>query len=429
MTAIAGTMELRPEEFLATVTSGIQQVVERAGGDPTRIDAITFSTQANSFVLLDANDEPLTPLLLWPDRRAKAMEAEVIARGDIPAFTEITGIPGLNHQFMVAKLMWYARHEPAIWNRIARVCLISDFLTLWLARQHVTEAGTAGLSALVDIHRLVWHQELVERFGLHGVWLPRIVRAGTNLGPIRAEIAEHLGLPATCQFVVGCLDQYAGAVGVGNVSPGMVSETTGTVLATVICCEAPLSDGGRGVITGPAFRDGLYWRMVFGDVSANILQWYHDQLSDKPGFTELSDLAEAVPAGSAGLSLRKGIELTSLALVFDGANPQHTRGHYVRSIMEGVADALHDQIQLLSGEACSTWPAEIRSAGGGAKSPVWLQIKADRIGVPVVTTVCPEPTSLGAAVLAEASLSGCSVAEVACRWIRLNPARVPSSQP
>jgi xylulokinase len=422
-----GKMELPVEKFLATVADGIRQVVEKSGSGAVSIDAITFSTQANSFVLLGANGEPLTPLVLWPDRRAVALESEIRARGDIPDFMKLTGIPRLNHQFMAAKLVWYAQSEPGIWSRVARIALISDYLTWWLTGQHITEAGTAGLSALIDIHRGDWHSQLVSRFELRMEWLPRIVRAGTSLGPIHSEVAKRLGLQPTCEFVVGCLDQYAGAIGVGNVEPGMVSETTGTVLATVTCCDTPLSVAGDGVFTGPAFCEGLFWRMVFGDVSGNILQWYRDQLPDKPDFTELSELAAKVPAGSEGLSLKTGVPLTGLAAVFAGVSPQHGRGHYVRSIMEGVANALDEQIQLLGDKVSTARPTEIRSAGGGAKSPVWLQIKADRIGVPLVTTTCVEPTSLGAAVLAEASLTDQSVAEVANRWIQLNPVRMPAS--
>lgn len=425
----AGYMESKPEAFLSTHADGIRQLIEQVGGSASDIEVVTFSTQANSFVLLDTANRPLTSIVHWPDRRAEAIEAEVVERGDVPGFTDITGIPKLNHLFMAAKLVWYAKNEPALWSQVARIALISDYFTLWLTGRHVTEAGTAGLSGLVDIYRCEWHPELVGRFGLRDEWLPRIVRSGTNLGPILVDTAKSLGLPTTCRFVVGCLDQYAGAIGVGNVVPGMLSETTGTVLATVTCCEAPLSRANPGVFTGPAFRDGLFWRMVFGDVSANIMQWYRDQLPDKPAFAELSELAGSVSAGAAGLSLRKGTPLTSLTTVFDGASPQHSRGHYARSIMEGVAEALDEQIKSLGGGASKDWPGEIRSAGGGAKSSVWLQIKADRIGLPVVTTTCPEPTSLGAAIVTEASLTGESVADVAGRWIRLSAARLPSSQP
>jgi xylulokinase len=200
------------------------------------------------------------------------------------------------------------------------------------------------------------------------------------------------------------------------------------VLATVTCCEAPLTEAGPRVFTGPAFHEGLYWRMVFGDVSANILQWYRDLLRDKPEFDQLSDLAAAVPAGSEGLTLRPGVPLKNLDVVFAGAGARHTCGHYVRSIMEGVADALDGQIRQLVGGVSQDHLAEIRAAGGGAKSSVWLQIKADRIGVPVVTTTCPEPTSLGAAVLANASLSGRSVVDVANQWVRLNATWMPTKR-
>ena len=105
--------------------------------------------------------------------------------------------------------------------------------------RHVTEAGTAGLTGLLNIHRCRWWAEMLARFEIDEHCLPEVVRAGTDLGRIDPGVAEKFGLPATCRFVVGCLDQYAGAIGVGNVEPGMISETTGTVLATVRCTDRP----------------------------------------------------------------------------------------------------------------------------------------------------------------------------------------------
>ena len=123
---------------------------------------------------------------------------------------------------------------------------------------------------------------MLAQFELDESWLPRVVRAGTDLGPLDSRAAAQFGLPESCRFVVGCLDQYAGAIGAGNIEPGMVSETTGTVLATVQCADQFGTKLGPAVYQGPAFRQGLYWRMAFGDVSANYLQWYHGQLPDRP---------------------------------------------------------------------------------------------------------------------------------------------------
>ena len=115
----------------------------------------------------------------------------------------------LDHQFAIAKLLWLREHQPDIWARGRRLCFISDFLTYWLTGKHVTEAGAAGLTGLVDIRSLRWIAPTLERIGLPADWLPEIRRAGVDLGALAPSTASELGLPVSCRFVVGCLDQYA----------------------------------------------------------------------------------------------------------------------------------------------------------------------------------------------------------------------------
>jgi xylulokinase len=117
--------------------------------------------------------------------------------------------------------------------------------------------------------------------------------------------------------------------------------------------------------------------------------------------------------------------LTVVEKVFDGLTSRHARGHLVRCILEAVAGALADQATAL-GEG--SLPAEIRCAGGAARNDLWLQIKADVLGVATAATACCEPTSLGAVMLAEASLSGADVREVARHWVQLKPLHRPDPQ-
>jgi xylulokinase len=305
------------------------------------------------------------------------------------------------------------------------LCLISDYLTLLFAGKHVTEAGAAGLTGFVDIHHCEWHSEQLNRFAIDRRLLPSIVRAGTDLGPITSHAAKRFGLPDSCRFVVGCLDQYAGAIGTGNVEPGMISETTGTVLATVQCNDRFDTRTRPGIFQGPAYRTGLYWKMTFGDVSANYLEAFQSQLPDRPEFEQLVALAENVEPGAEGLRLKTDACSRQTAEYFAGLAARHTRGHQVRCILEAVAASLADQVGSLAG---ASLPKEIRCAGGAARSELWLQIKADVLGVATRATQCPEPTSLGAAVLAEAALSDDDLVAVSRRWVRLGAPHCPDTQ-
>ncbi len=400
-----------------------QAIAELRGSQASFADiaAVTFATQSNSFILLAAQDEPLTPLILWPDRRAARYEDVMDAWSRAPEFRRTTGIPQIGVEFSPAKLLWWRDQDPHRWNRLRRFCLISDYLTLWMTGEHVSEAGAAGLTGLVNVHDLAWRSAVLAQIGLPASGVPRLVRAGTDLGPIRSNVAKELGLPAGCRFVVGSLDQYAGATGAGNVSPGRLSETTGTVLCSVRCADRFAAAPAPTVFQGPSHRGEQWFRFTFGSTSANLLEWYRQQLPHHPSFQSLDEAAAAVPPGSDGIRVRPDFSLADRSTVFSGGRAHHHEGHYARAIMETVALALRRQVQTLG-----AGPGEpIRACGGAARSQIWLQIKADVLNVPVVATACPEPTSLGAAMLAAKGLGWADVGELAARWVKLERTHEP----
>ncbi len=386
----ARRVEVAPEAFLAVVGRLIRELRVQDARAVEGAATLSFASQTNSFILLDTEGRPLTPIILWPDARAVD-----ISLPEVNDYAE-TGVVDLTHEFMIAKLLWLRENELPTWRQATRLCLISDYLTLYLTGQHVTEAGVAGLTGLIDIHRLRWRETALRRIGLSRSLLPRIVRAGTDLGAIVGQRAEQLGLAAGCRLVVGCLDQYAGAIAAGNVVPGIVSETTGTVLATVCCAhrfDPSLVD--RGVFQGPSFAPDCYYRMVFGNTAANLIEALRLQQDDNPTYEQLMAEAANVPPGCNEL-LAVGLDPMSRSVVFSNQSANHTRGHAVRAVLEAVAEALRDQVQVLTANVV---PDGIRSLGGAARSGLWQQIKANTLSLPVSNLACEEPTSLGAAIL------------------------------
>lgn len=416
--ACKGCCEVAPGAFKDAVSRCFGQLRQKRSGGLADIEAITFATQTNSFILLDRHDEPLTFLILWPDARAKAFEPQVQRIAAAPGFLPETGLPELGFEFMAAKLLWIRENQPHVWEQTRRVCLISDYLTLLLTGRHTTEASTAGLTGLVNIHTASWRRDAVAALGLNLGSMPPIARTGTDLGQISPEAADRAGLPRTCRFVAGCLDQFAGAVGAGNIASGGISETTGTVLACVRCSDIFAATPPVGVYQGPAFDAGKYFAFCFGTTSAGLLEQYVRRLPDAPEYAVLDDEASKVAPGCDGLRARA----TDAGLAFQHVTPAHTRGHHVRAIMEAVALALARQVRQLCGDAA---PAAIRSTGGAARSDVWLQIKSDVLGTSVEAGDCPEPTSLGAAMLAARSLGWGTLDELAREWIRTRSRKIP----
>ena len=390
---LEGRHEIDPDLFRSTITTLIHSLADEQKSILAEVTAVTFSTQTNSFLLLGEHDAPLSPIIVWNDQRAQG----TTNFSSLDDFHATTGIPALGHEFMVAKLLWLREHEPETLAHTKRLCLLSDYLTLWLTGQHISEAGTMGLTGLINIHTLDYCPKVLEQFQVNPKWLPTIARAGTDLGQIALKVAEALALTANCRFIVGCLDQYAGAIGAGNVSPGSVSETTGTVLATVRCVQEANAHNDPAVFLGPGFDEGQYFQMLFGDTSGNLLECYRDLLPEHHTFTDLDHAAALIPAGASGLQLPWREDAHSLRNSLLDWSTRYRYDQAVRAILEGVAFALHDQLTRLCGEES---PDTITCVGGAARSELWLQIKADILNVTTTSIHCPEPTSLGAAMLA-----------------------------
>lgn len=393
----AGWSEIPVEAFIGVLTGLVDEL---RGCDRAAVDgatAISFATQTNSFLLLDGDDRPLTPIIVWNDRRVQDQGEALEALSAAPSFGHDTGLHALGPEFAAAKLLWIKRHQPDLWRRARRFCLIGDYFVHWLTGEHVTEAGGAGLTGLLNIHTLTWREPALTALGMTHMQMPMPRYAGSGVGVIRRKVAERWKLPPGCRCVLGCLDQYAGAIGVGNRDPGGASETTGTVLAAVTLSDAFADDLSQHVIQGPAWRQGLWWRMSFGSISANLLEALRRGEPEDPPFEVLDREAAAIEPGAAGLRLDIAASLEQGQPIFLHGGSQHDRGHRVRAVYEAVAHALRDQLNDLR-VLPTTQP--ILSAGGAARSRLWMQIKADIVGAPFATIDCPEPTSLGVAALA-----------------------------
>jgi xylulokinase len=358
--------------------------------DARQIRHVSFASQANSFALLDADDEPLTPFILWPDRRAATVDLSALgANGELHRHA---GLPRISPLMTISKLAWIARQEPLLLKRAKRVQFLGDWLTHSFTGEHLTDAGTASLSGMLDLDlgALDWWDAALVAGGVSRSLLPKVVLSGTAL-PVTASTGKTLGLSPHCEFSIGTLDQHAGAIGVGATATGDVCETTGTVLAAVRATDR--RSLVPGIFEGPSHVPGRYWQMSFSSTSANLLEWYRSTLPDRPDFSRLSDEAETAASAAPIVAFDEGQPISHC---FRDVTPSHTRGQIVRGIMERVAWQLKSQIDQLCGD---DRPRLIRSAGGGAKSKFWLELKSQIVGIPCVGTKCDEPTSLGAAKL------------------------------
>jgi sugar (pentulose or hexulose) kinase len=256
---------------------------------------------------------------------------------------------------------------------------------------------------------------MLEELGIGEEHLPEIVEPGQAIGELRPEVAEELGLDPRTIVATGALDQACGALGVGNVRPGIFSECTGSNVAVVALVDRPRIDPLRQL---PCFYYGLadtYMMHAFSMTGGMILRWFRDGFcaeamkeaaaSGIDPYELLTCEAAGVPAGAEGLVLLPHFQGAGLPEsnprargVLYGLSLHHTRAHVVRAILESVALICRRMIDAVRDLGIEV--GEMRSLGGGAKSPLWCQIKADLTGLPVTTTKNTEDAAcLGAAVL------------------------------
>ena len=187
--------------------------------------AIGLSGQMHGAVVLDADDRPLRPAILWNDGRAQA-ECRLLAER-VPEIGRIAGVPPMPG-FTAPKLLWLAAHEPELFARIARVLLPKDYVRLRLTGEHATDPVDAAGTLWLDEARRAWSPEILAATGMHEAQLPRVVEGSEPAGSVRAAIAAELGLPPGIPVAAGAGDAAAGAIGIGAIDDGDAFVSLGT---------------------------------------------------------------------------------------------------------------------------------------------------------------------------------------------------------
>lgn len=377
-----GRAELAVDFFWERLKRALADALARAGARAEEIIGISYGSQANTFVLLDRNDAPLTPLVLWNDARAEPMKESFDCFAKTPEFGRRIGSVGFSGKRAVAKWHWFSEHEPAIWARAERLMTISDYFTYAMTGERAGDAGTAAFLGIYDLATSAWWPPALEAFGLGAPKLSRPLVPGTSCARTHAGATALLGLPAGIPFAVGSLDHHVAALGSGLGWNADVSISTGTVLAAMTIVEGVIPQ--PGCFHGPHFGGRGYYRLTFDAAGAGQLEEYQRRFAPSYSVGELIALAADVSAES---------EPTSAPSQEADAR---AHGAHIRFLLEKVAATHVGLVKQLTGERAVR---KIVATGGGARSTLWLQIKAEMFRCQVSTGASPEPACLGAAML------------------------------
>ncbi len=374
-----------------------------AVADTSSHDAVIALTgQAESLVLNDRRGDPVRPAFSWLDDRATAEAAELGERFGVDDAFTVTGQPSPSATWPAAKLRWLRRHEPRSLEQAAAVLMVKDDLLRRFTGAAVGEVTTRGFTYLYDVRGGRYWEEMLEFVSVSAESLATVVPAGADLGPILPEVADRLPPAASYRANAGALDHFCAMVGTGSYTPGVVSESAGTVLSLSLLTADWSFDLARKV----SFHAGLRPReiMLFNGVDSGgvSLEWFRRVGLAGMAYDDLEAQLRARAGDSAPIFLPylTGVNPPDYFLDARGAfldlDLAHDRIDLAYAVEEGVAHLLRRNIDHLTPEPVR----EIVSTGGGASSAFWNQLKADVCGVNVLVPDEHEATCRGAAALA-----------------------------
>lgn len=410
-----GIAEIAPQTLWLRFKESLSESLSTAKVPPEDIKALAISSQGETFVILDATGRPLRPAISWYDNRATEQARMLGSQFDPKTTYQVTGMPEIIPIWTAAKILWIKQNEPEVFTKTHKYLLLEDYFIYRLTGKYVGEFSMYPSSLLFDIRSKCWWSDILEYLGIRDDQLCELRESGEPVGNISPEVASELGLSTDTLVATGAYDHAAGAIGSANVKPGVVTETTGSCLVVNSTVREATYDPKMRVPCQIHCVKDRYFMASFSKTAGMALKWFRDefcqdmiQLAKADGRTSFEiigqKIAEIQP-GSEGLIMLPYLAGASFPEhndnargVLFGLSLKHGRWHMGRAIMEAVACLLKTHIQAIEELAGNV--QEVISIGGGARSKLWCQIKADVLDKPVCTITTEEPSLLGAAILA-----------------------------
>ena len=412
-----GWSEQNPEDWWNMFVDGCKELI--ADEDKSQVAGISFSGQMHGLVTLDAEDRVIRPAILWNDGRTQKecdYLNKTIGREVISSYTGNMALTG----FTALKILWMRENEPELFAKIEKIMLPKDYIAYRLSGVHCTDVSDASGMLLLNVEKKQWSDEMIEICGIKKSQLAKLHESYEAVGTVKPQIAEMLGIPASCKVVAGGGDQAVGAVGTGTVGDGMCSVSLGTS-GTVFIVSKEYAVDDNNALHSFAHADGQYHFMGCTLAAAASNKWWMDEIirttaysEEQKSITKLGDnnvyylpylMGERTPHNNPNA---RG--------TFTGMMMNTSREDMTQAVLEGVAFSLRDALEIARSFGVKI--ERIRINGGGAKSPLWCKIMANVLNVKVDKINSAEGPAFGAAILAAV---GCgeyaSVAEATSKLI------------
>ena len=422
-----GWSEQNPYDWYDQMIAGIKELVN--GFDTTKVAGISFGGQMHGLVILDENDNVIRPAILWNDGRTTEETDylnNVIGKDKLSEYTANIAFAG----FTAPKILWVKKHEPENFARIKKIMLPKDYLAYRLTGVFCTDVSDASGMLLFDVKNRCWSKEMCEICGITENMLAGIYESYEKVGCVKEDLAKELGLTDNVTVAAGAGDNAAAAVGTGTVGEGRCNISLGTS-GTIFISSKNFRVDSNNALHAFAHADGTYHLMGCMLSAASCNKWWMEDILNTQDFGKEQEPITAEKLGANDvyylpylMGERSPHNDPAARGSFIGLRMDSTRADMTQAVLEGVAFAIKDCVEIARAQGVEI--ASSTLCGGGAKSPLWREIMANVLGIPLALPQTEQGPGYGGAMLAAVACGEyATVQECADKLIKIKSVTEP----
>ena len=403
----SGWSEQNADDWWGAICEALPELL--CGFDAQSVKGIGVAGQMHGLVILDEADRVIRPTILWNDGRTGKETAylnEVVGKETLFEYTGNIAFAG----FTAPKLLWVRENEPQNFAKISKIMLPKDYINYLLTGTHCTDYSDAAGMLLLDVKNKCWSKPMLDLCGIDESRMPTLYESFEVVGTVKKEIADRFGIPQDTVVVAGAGDNAAAAVGTGTVGEGKCNISLGTS-GTVFVSSKLFSGDEKQAIHSFCHADGGYHLMGCILSAASCNKWFCDEVLKETDYAAMEASVSQERLGKNEVFFlpylmgeRSPINDTNATGMFIGLRPNTSRADMYQAVLEGVAFAIKDNLEIMNG-----FGIDVKSSclcGGGAKSRLWRKILANVLGVELNLPTTEQGPGYGTAILAMVGAGG-----------------------
>lgn len=399
-----GWVEQDSEEWWQAIASSIHYCLEHSEVTSDKIAGIGIAGQGWSAIPVDRDGNSLRRTPIWLDIRAKEVMKEYESQVTEDEIFELSG-NAWSASYTTPKILWYKKHEPELFEKTYKFLQSNSYIALRLTGVFSSDRCQNYGLHFYDPVTYTYNEQMAGKLGIPLEKFPPIYECHEVIGSVTEQAAKLTGLSVGTPVVAGGLDAACGTLGAGVVTANQTQLQGGQAGGVSICLDTPKMH--PKLIFSPHVIPER-WLLQGGTVGGGgALRWFKQEFGESESFHELTQLAEKVDPGTDGMLFlpylsgeRSPIWNPKAKGLFYGLSFDKTKGHLVRSVLEGVAFSVNHNLLVAAEAGVPIQELDIHAMGGAANSELWVQIYADVIGRPIRVPSSDTATTFGAALLA-----------------------------